>query len=282
MKIGISTCGNKLADERFFEKCAEAGVDCVEITLHRDLYADFDFAATVCKARENGIEVWSCHLPFSPFATNDISSNDEEKRCNTIAMQKGIIDRAGAAGIKRFIIHPSAEPIEILDRHPRLLQAKRSLSELADEAEKFGAVICVEDLPRTCLGRSSYDICELTKDDERLRVCFDTNHLLGEYIPDFVRKIGKKIVTLHVSDYDFINERHWLPGEGQIDWQELYSLLTDIGYEGPWLYEVSFGSEAKGFIRERELTLPDFVRNANEIFNNNPLTIITHVAETEL
>ena len=96
---------------------------------------------------------------------------------------------------------------------------------------------------------------------------------------DFVHRIGKKIITLHVSDYDFVNERHWLPGEGKNDWQAIYKALQEIEYNGVWLYELGFGSTKK-ITRERPLTCEDFVRNAREIFEGRKLTVVpgqTHV-----
>ena len=50
---------------------------------------------------------------------------------------------------------------------------------------------------------------ELISADERLVICFDTNHLLSEDPVEFIHKCGHKIVTLHVSDYDFIDEKHF-------------------------------------------------------------------------
>ena len=85
---------------------------------------------------------------------------------------------------------------------------------------------------------------------------------------------GNKIVTTHVSDYDFVNERHWLPGEGKIDWQELLSTFKAVEYSGPWLYEMSFACP-KTIYRERDLTFEDFVRNAKEVFNNEKITVFS-------
>ena len=45
-------------------------------------------------------------------------------------------------------------------------------------AQQLGQVIAVEDLPRTCLGRESSEMLELISVNDKLRVCFDTNHLL--------------------------------------------------------------------------------------------------------
>ena len=101
-----------------------------------------------------------------------------------------------------------------------------------------GAVIAVEDLPRTCLGNTSDDIRKLISVNDKLRVCFDTNHLLEEDNIEFMKKLADKIITLHISDYDFLNERHWLPGEGKLDWAAMFSTLKEIGYNGVWMYEI--------------------------------------------
>ena len=272
MKIGLSTCG-KAVDETFFNECKGAGISVVEISLRSEEYDVFDLKEAKRLADIYGIELWSYHLPFCPFSAIDISSLDEDLRRKSVIYLSSLILQAGSCGIEKFIVHPSAEPIEIENRIARLNQAKKSLWELADTAEAVNGVICVEDLPRTCLGRSSYDITELISDDDRLKVCFDTNHLLGEYIVDFIHKCGSKIVTTHVSDYDFWNERHWLPGEGKINWQELYHCLIEVGYNGPWLYEVGYAPE-RSIIRKRDLTAADFARNAKEIFDDKEITVL--------
>lgn len=30
---------------------------------------------------------------------------------------------------------------------------------------------------------------------------------------------------LHVSDYDIVDEKHWLPGEGEVDWEMVCNSL---------------------------------------------------------
>ena len=83
----------------------------------------------------------------------------------------------------------------------------------------------------------------LVSADERLRVFFDVNHLLAVYQDthrDFVEALGEKIITVHLSDYDFVDEKHYFCGNGDINWDELIGLLEGIGYCGPFLYEGGF------------------------------------------
>ncbi len=144
---------------------------------------------------------------------------------------------------------------------------------------EYGGRILVEDLPRTCLGRDSAEILRLIKDDDRLAVCFDTNHLLTEDPTAFVRTVGDRIVSLHVSDYDFVNERHLLPGEGDVDWQALVTALREVGYNGSWLYEVNFGNTPI-ITRQRDLTAADFVENARQIMaGEKPTVLVKPVSE---
>ena len=69
-------------------------------------------------------------------------------------------------------------------------------------------------------------------------VCFDTNHLLKEPPREFARSMGSHVKSLHVSDYDMIDERHWLMGNGVIEWEDLIAAIAESGYDGVFMFEV--------------------------------------------
>lgn len=268
--VGLSLNNQRPLTEEGFRSLNESGIEVVEIS-HPD-YSSFDFKKVKNTAENAGVRIWSVHLPFMPFSEIDISSPDRNLRESTVSVLNEIIEKAGDAGIDKFIIHPSGEPIDDFEREERMKCSMESLDLLAEKAKKAGGVIAVEDLPRTCLGRNSDEILRLISVNENLRVCFDTNHLLSENIPDFIKNVGNKIVTTHVSDYDFINERHWIPGEGDVDWQTLVKALENINYGGVWLYEVNF---EKGRYGRRDLVYSDFYKNAESIFGGeNPKIIL--------
>jgi sugar phosphate isomerase/epimerase len=56
-------------------------------------------------------------------------------------------------------------------------------------------------------------------------------------LPQIVRALGDRLVTLHLSDYDGVDEKHELPGRGVVDWKEFMQALRDIDYSGPFNYE---------------------------------------------
>ena len=272
LEVGISV-GFMANNPDSMKNLSAAGIKNIEICFAR--YSDFekfDFEKAKLLAVENNIRLWSLHLPFLPFDEIDPSATVDEIANFTFKTFSNLIKKGTSIGIDKFVVHPSLEPIEDYCRKDKLNAAGKFFSRLADEAEKYGAVIAVEDLPRTCLGNCSDEILHILTFNEKLRVCFDTNHLLKENNIDFIKKVGDKIITLHVSDFDFENERHWLCGEGNIDWQSIYKAIIDADYNGVWLYEVPFN--ATPTIKRRPLTCEDYFNNAQEIFSGKKPTPI--------
>jgi len=250
-------------NEAFLAACREAGVYSVEISLSPAQYPALDWDSVADMIHKNGIVINSVHLPFS--GTVNIAHLEKANRDATMELDHAVMRSAAAHGTKIAVIHPSSEPIRDEDRALAMQYSRENLRILADWAQELDMTVAVEDLPRTCLGRNSGEMLELLSADSRLRACFDTNHLLSQPIADCVRAIGERIVTLHVSDYDFIDERYLLPGELDIDWAEFMDLLDEIGYAGVFNYEVSGAAENKYIRREAALTPEDYRKNYDSL-----------------
>ena len=69
-----------------------------------------------------------------------------------------------------------------------------------------------------------------------------------------VRQLGDRLITLHLSDYDGIDEKHELPGQGVLDWKSFMQALRDINYGGPFNYECKIEGET---VAARIQTLED-------------------------
>ena len=266
--------------EELFAQMREAGITGIEVSPKQHEFDALELLPIKELADRYGITLWSFHLRFCDFEGYDIANLNEAGRRHAIEYAKAYIKKAAEVGIGIAVIHPSGEPIEDSDRAEKLRLAKSALAELAEYAARLSVTLAVEDLPRTCLGNCSAELLELIAADSRLRICFDTNHLLGEDISDFIRACGEKILTVHFSDYDFVNERHWLPGEGQIDWAALMDTLDSVGYDGPILYEVPMSVKGlKSIVRSRDLTAFDMKRNAEELMARTALTVHGHPIE---
>ena len=140
---------------------------------------------------------------------------------------------------KCLVLHPSSEPITDSIRAQRITNASRSIAYLKKYADQIGAQLCIENLPRTCLGNTPEELLEIIKDIPGVKVCFDTNHYTKGTTGHFVETVGERIGTIHASDFDFVNECHWLPTQGDIQWGKLMHALEGIGYEGVFMYEAT-------------------------------------------
>ena len=263
---GISTSFEYLSEENF-RQYRLAGVTAFELSVQLKQHDVLDLEKITKAARAEGVDTWSYHLPFYPFEEIDPASVDASVRKNTVERLTALIKKAAFYGFKHAVVHPSGEPIADKERPAAMEYAKESLYSLACTAKESGIVLAVEDLPRTCLGNCSGELAELISVHPDLRVCFDVNHLLFEPHKEFLKALGSKIATVHISDYDFINERHWLPLEGNIDWAELMKGFDDIGYGGVFMYEVP--RTAANITREAPLTPADYVNNHKELIKLN-------------
>lgn len=227
-----------------FDTCKKYGIDCVEFSSsYHDTMQKYRFLENAAlyadQAAEAGVELWSFHLPFS--AQLDISSPIDEDRELTMSIHEKFIRACRVAGMKTVVLHPSSEPISQEERPSRLKRSRGNIMILAELCEQLSLNLAVENLPRTCLCNQSDEMLELLT-GTHTTVCFDTNHSLLEKNEVFLRNIidgGLKVSTLHISDYDFVDERHWLPGVGVGNWRAVIALLENADYSGPLLYEVS-------------------------------------------
>jgi sugar phosphate isomerase/epimerase len=192
-------------------------------------------------ARENiraaGLVLWSVHLPYGKGW--DISVTDPRAQEQCLTAYRQVLELCRELRPQKAVIHPSAEPIAPEDRAARLAASRRSLELLSPEFHAAGIQLALENLPRTCLGNTSRELLSIAEGVPHLGLCLDTNHMLQESAPDFIREVGGRIVTIHASDYDKVNERHWMPGDGVNDWKAIADALRAAGYKGPFLYEAA-------------------------------------------
>ena len=232
-----------------FIQLKNAGIDYAELGLRApQFYADSPEREEFCRhikeaASEAGVKIWSIHIPYGKQW--DISDPFETIRQDVIERHQKLFEIFEILQPEKAIIHPSYEPNPAEEREARLEACRKSLSVLAAEAKAYGVELVIECLPRTCLGNSSEEILWLLEGNENLGVCCDVNHLLKETPEEFIQKVGKGITTLHISDYDGLDERHWPPGKGIIDWNLVIGNLLSAGYSGPFLLEYGDTPENK-------------------------------------
>lgn len=269
-KIGISTCGNKPIDLNGFLAMKTTGIDVAEICMSD--YKELDFKRVKTDADAAGIELFSIHSHM--HKNFDISSLDKESNKRALNEFCWLIDKISGIGMDKIVIHPThtPEPFDQIERGEKIKHAMECLDTLAEYAYAKGVWVALENLPRTCLANTLNEHLYMLGANDKLRACLDLNHSLIDDTADMIKKLGDRIITIHVSDRDNINERHWMPGEGVLDWTRIIDAFNIIGYTGAWIYELGF--KAPPTIQRRPLTYTDFVTNAKQIFAKQELTVI--------
>jgi len=168
------------------------------------------------------------------------------------------VELAADLGAGLVVLHLSSEPIAVEERAARIKQAEVALQAIENHADDLSVRIAVELLPRTCLGNTVEELLEVLDGcaPRTVGACLDVNHVMDRYreLPKYVRILGDRLIHLHLSDYDGVDEKHWMPGAGVIDWKGLMEALRDTGYTGPLHYESS--SQAQ--------TIPEKIRDFEE------------------
>lgn len=197
--------------------------------------------------RRRRIATPTYHCSFGP--DRDPSSPDRAIRAAAISGLIAEFSQARSLRADIVVLHPSYEPIPDGERGARLETLRVSLSEIEERVRRYGYRVALELLPRTCLGNTVDELLEITEDfGDDFGFCLDVNHMMEriDEIPDAVRRLSKRLYALHVSDYYGEDECHNLPGDGRIDWPAFVAALEEVGYDGPFTYEVRIeGSPAE-------------------------------------
>lgn len=237
--------------------------DCIEYSIGANFNLEGAFEEwekntdkikALCK--KYNVKMRSYHIPFNGERFNGVYmhapySFDEGIRERTLEYTKRQIEYLSDMGVEFAILHGS---LRILpeERAARVEVFLDYLRKLCDFCKPYGITVAVETLLECCIGgggdepenrvREMRYIMEKVGRDN-VGICLDNNHFIKSSNIDFVKELGQYVVTTHFSDYDGVEERHRFPGDGITDWKLLTSLLTEKGYNGPWVFEVSFGEE---------------------------------------
>ena len=202
----------------------------------------------ISKLYENRLRPWSVHLPFGPGW--DVAHPVREERAAVCASLKRVMDCTADWGAKVYVLHGCLEPVKPEDRALRMARSILSLRELSDYARGLGAAVALENLPRSCLANNSEETLAMSEAAGDVPIVFDVNHLLGESHASFMRALAKRVISTHLSDYDGVDERHLLPGEGIVPWKSVVTGLCEAGYRGPMLFELRRGENGPYQARE--------------------------------
>lgn len=198
---------------------------------------------------ELGIEMDQAHITI----TVDVANPDDERRMRDQDTVLRDLDMLSELGISHGVLHPGgygqrATVDEVKRQNDLRLQA---ISTLAAAAERSGVRIALENGMRTTGPDGAIawggDITGLRAliaeiNSPALGICLDTGHAILENwdVARAVREAGDLLIATHIADNDGSGDQHRLPYSygSKVDWMQVMEALDEIGYAGPFNYEV--------------------------------------------
>ena len=186
----------------------------------------------------------SLHAPYTP--DRDLSNLDEARRRTAVANNLAALELTADLQIGIVVLHGSEDPIAEGTRPQRIASSLNSLQQLQEEARNLSVQLAVETMPPEWIPASLDEVAEFADalDPAVVGFCFDVNHSnLNADPAAYIDRFGSRIIAVHISDNDGVKQRHWIPGEGIVDWAAFAAALRRNDVQVPLMYEVEPDTE---------------------------------------
>lgn len=187
--------------------------------------------------KDSGLIFENIHAPF--LNCNMLWSEDEDLRKITVKKHVDLIEDCERYDIPLIVMHISEG---FLLKEPNKLGIK-SIREVIKEAENNNVKVAIENTDNNFF--IDYVLNDI--DSSNLGLCFDTSHneISDRNDINLLKKYGDRLFTLHISDNDGLKDRHWIPYEGNIDWEKMKKDFPIENYKGHVSMEIFTKDEDK-------------------------------------
>lgn len=161
------------------------------------------------------------------------------------------LEFAGALGATHMVIHspfdffgsPHVAHTRSAGLGEEIELAHMTLANILPIAEQIGCALVVE----VCSDTSTRPLIELVRSfpGDTVRLSLDVGHALvmqrcgGPPADQWVRDGAEILAHLHLQDNDGLLDRHWAPGEGNLNWYALFEALAEIDSQPRILLELA-------------------------------------------
>jgi protein FrlC len=215
---------------------SEAGYNGIDIWGGRPHVYRRDFSADELKSlremvRDHGLTVCSFMPAFYRYP-HSLSNPNPIVRADSVDYMKESMDNAVALGAELLLIVPDSN-LHGQSAAESFQRMTDCIAEVVDYASQYEIKLGLEV---TEMVKNSHDAMKVIHElgSDQLGVVMDSGHInLGkEATADAIRNVGDRLLQFHVNDNDGVEQQNLIPGEGNYDFQELFSLLRESGFKG--------------------------------------------------
>jgi sugar phosphate isomerase/epimerase len=237
LKIGACLKTSEIADHRDWLFDDARDLELQDFMSFAALTSELDDRAL---AAQRALDGFTGRLGIhGPFEGLDIDNKDAELRPLITARFLKALEAADRIGARQMVLHSPytlwyqnnlfAKPGYAADKLGRIQDC---LSPVVRAAEDMGITLVIENI---------HDVDPSTRremvdsfDSDAIALSIDTGHahlarrMSGAPPVDyFVRDAGSQLRHVHLQDLDGHADRHWAPGEGEIEWAAVFRALSD-------------------------------------------------------
>ena len=242
--------------EDSMKRIASFGYDGVDLWaysphLHPDHYSKKEREDVKKMAENLKIEITGISLPGPQTPHLNPSHPNEKVRKDARKYLKDCVELALDVGAP-FMPLVTGRLISGTTRKQARIWYKDAIKETLDAIGDRNLELGIHPLPpyESDVVSNIDDCLELREEigSERVKVIFECAcaNQIDPNLSDSIRKIGKHLGTVHVSDNDGTGgvhaPHHGLPGTGTIDWESIFRTLKEINYNGDLAMQIFPGS----------------------------------------
>lgn len=230
MKIGASTLASNNLEE-FLDLCSSLNLDYVEIVK---TFPNHDFDKSLLESYDFN---YSIH---SPLIDMNICSLTDSIREASMDELKSSMNDAEDIGARFVVVHPGkisylGRPYEdeIYDL------CVESFKEIRDFSEELDVIPLIENMP-LIPGFMFMDIYHLDEvlQDLSMFMTFDVGHAFT-YGFEENEMYTPRVKHVHIHDNNGGDDSHYTLGEGSIDFNRVFNIYDEKGYDGTYIIEAN-------------------------------------------
>ena len=231
--------GGRFSYSSMIDYFAEIGICAIDMSFESlsrlDDARNAVLYAAAKRAKDKNIAIPLCHLSFympDPFNETLMAKYQKE-------LMMGI-DSAALMGIPLAVAHPIALYSSKHSYGDFIRANMKFLSPVVEYAKAKGIKVCVENMPseKEAADNHLYGSCALNISAlaEKLGagICWDTGHanISGYKQSEQLSVLKGKLDVLHIHDNDGVKDKHLLPFDGNVDWDDVALGLNSCDFDG--------------------------------------------------
>lgn len=233
-KVGVSTlyCLGKPFD-RMIKRLGTVNTRYVEVLDEGRHELDKQRACVLKEAAKSYCLEYSLHAPFADI---NIASPSKHMLIASMKRLKQSMAYANKLDAKLWVFHPGTQT-GISQFYPGAdwKQNNQSIQELYETAEEYGLNIAVENLPAKYwffMNKPEEFVKFYRETNLPIGIAMDLGHAnLEAQIEPFFNILADKIIHIHASDNNGLDDQHLGIGQGKIDWNWFSQTIRKLGYD---------------------------------------------------